>query len=181
MKRPVKKKSPARPAPPKAPRAAAPEFAAPHALLAHAVAPARPPAKVKRALLDRIAAEKSAPAAPAGWRFDSVSRAEGWLTMPFPGVKMKELSASPAHNSALVLIEIAPGARFPDHEHDFPEEGLILSGDALNGGQLLRAGDYYFAAAGTTHTDTISPHGCVAVLRIGQRAWQELRGLALAS
>lgn len=157
------------------------DFPAPFALLAHGVAAVRPPAKIKRALLDRIDAEAQAPAAPRGWRFDSAHRAEGWLTLPFPGVKMKELSVSPAQNSALVLIEIAPGARFPDHEHEFPDEGIILSGDAMNGGRLLRAGDYYFADVGSKHMDTVSPSGCIAVVRLAHTVWQDLRALAVAS
>ncbi len=164
-----------------APTVGSADFPAPFALLAHGVAPVRPPGKIKQALLERIDAESRPAAAPRGWRFDSAHRAEGWLTMPFPGVKMKELSDNPGQNAALVLIEIAPGARFPDHEHEFPDEGIILSGDAINGGRLLQAGDYYFADVGSKHMDTVSPSGCIAVVRLAHTVWQDLRSLAVAS
>lgn len=166
-RRPLRKKKSARP-----------EFPAELALLAYAV-PATPgPSRgIKNKLLAKITAEKRSrfPSKAPGWRFDSVHRAAGWLTMPFPGVRMKELSHDLKRNSALVLIEIARGCQFPDHDHEFADEGLILSGSVLSGGRRLGAGDYYYAGSGSTHTDIVSAEGCTALVHLAATVWQELR------
>lgn len=172
----------ARTAPRRAARATTKEFPAELAWLACA-APAcpAPPSKVRRTLLARIAAEEKAAARPAprGWRFDSVNVRRGWLTMPFPGVRMKELSVDRTRDSALVLVEMERGARFPDHEHEFSDEGFVLSGDVTSGGRLLHAGDYYHAGPGSTHSDIVSPGGCTALVRLTAGVWHDLRAQAL--
>lgn len=159
------------------PSDAAPELPPTAALLALAAPARRPATRVKQQLLARIAAERAAAkeaAAPA-WRFDSVRRREGWLAMPFPGVSMKELSVDEARNTALVLIEMAPGSRFPDHEHELSDEGMVLSGDVTTGGRRLRAGDYYFGPAGAKHEDIATVKGCTALVHLGASVWQRLR------
>jgi quercetin dioxygenase-like cupin family protein len=76
----------------------------------------------------------------------------------------------------MVLIEMAPGARFPDHVHDAGgDEGIVISGDVITRGRLMRAGDYYFAAEGTAHLDTVSPSGCTALVSLTARAWKKWR------
>ena len=76
----------------------------------------------------------------------------------------------------MLLIEMAPGSRFPDHAHtEGGDEGLVISGDVITGGRLLRAGDYYFAAEGTTQGETVSPSGCTALLSLTARAWKQWR------
>ena len=93
---------------------------------------------------------------------------------------MKTLSIDEARDVAILLMEIAPGARFPDHLHDEGgDEGLVLSGDVTSGGRLLRAGDYYHAAAGTAHQEIVSPSGCVALVSLTAKAWAKWR-VALA-
>lgn len=156
---------------------AAPELPPAAALLALAVPPRDPAPRVKQQLLARIAAERTrAKKAPApSWRFDSVRRREGWLAMPFPGVKMKELSVDEARNTALVLIEMAPDSRFPDHEHELSDEGIVLSGDVTTGGRRLHAGDYYFGPAGAKHDDIATVKGCTALVRLGATVWERLR------
>src|SRR4051812_26020384 len=150
--------------------------------LAAPLAPAPSP-RVKETLLARIRAlqqrEKNAP--PAGWRFDSVESAEGWCKNVFPGVSFKTLSVDERRDSVMVLIKMGPGARFPDHDHaDGADEGIVLSGDVITGGRMLRAGDYYHAAAGSTHVDTVSPSGCTALVTLTNGAWMQWRQLAAA-
>jgi quercetin dioxygenase-like cupin family protein len=162
--------------PARAPRGAAEELPAGLAWLAWAAPAAPAPApKIKRALLARIEQEEAAAAAPRGWRFDSVATLRGWLVMPFPGVRMKELSVDPARNSALVLVEFAPGTRFPDHEHDYTDEGLILSGDVKSGGRYLHAGDYYYAGPGSKHAGIVTTCGCTALVHLTATVWTDLR------
>ncbi len=156
-----------------------PPAVAPLALAASPVA--APSAKIKQRLLARIrAGRKAAPqgkvaAAPEGWRFESARSIEGWL-QSFPGVRFKQLSVDQARDVALVLVELAPGAQFPDHPHsESPEEFLVISGDFWSGGRLLSAGDYYYAEVGTDHTDVKSPSGCTALLSLRASVWQQFR------
>lgn len=165
------------------------------ALLDHAAmlafsapATAAPSAAVKARLMARIRAAQT-PAhgtpevAPAvvGWRFDSVRDEAGWFALPVPGVRMKQLSVDPARDLMQMLVEIAPGARFPDHDHIAGDEGIVLSGDVFSGGRLLRAGDYYHAGAGTKHADIVSPSGCVALVSFTVKAWKIWKAEMLAA
>ena len=77
-----------------------------------------PSAAVKERLMARIASV-SAPL-PAG--FSILQAADGWLPHPVPGIQMKVLSLDRARNYATLLLDVAPGARFPPHHHDAPEE-----------------------------------------------------------
>jgi quercetin dioxygenase-like cupin family protein len=148
------------------------------ARLALAADEAVPSPRVKDRLLARIRAAKGATPTPVlpGWRFESARAAEGWREAPFPGVRLKTLSVDEARDVVLLLIEMAPGASFPDHPHDRADEGIVLSGDVTTGGRLMRAGDYYHAAAGTQHTDIVSPSGCLALVSLSCQSWRQWRG-----
>lgn len=141
-----------------------------------------PSPAVKERVLARIRAGAArGGAAPAGWRFESAdAAAPGWRTTKAPGVRFKTLSVDERRDTVMLLVEIAPGARFPDHLHEAGgDEGIVLSGDVVNGGRLMRAGEYYHAAEGTAHTDTVSPSGCTALVSLTHRAWQQWK-VALA-
>lgn len=148
------------------------------ALLALAAPAVRAPsAKVKTALLERIRASKAASAAPAammpdGWRFESARAAEGWRET-FPGVRFKTLSVDDTRDVVMLLVEMAPGVRFPDHPHDISaDEGVVISGDVNMDGRLMLPGDYYYAALGTVHKNVTSPSGCTALLSLRASAWR---------
>lgn len=171
------KKSPPRPAleslAPDAP------LSATTAKLALAAPVAVPSPRVKATLLARIRGARVAErdgAPPAGWRFESAHAAAGWRATRLPGVRLKTLSVDERRDVVQVLIEMAPGASFPDHVHAAgAEEGLVLSGDIVTGGRLMRAGDYYFAAEGSAQGATVSPSGCTGLLTLTARAWQQWR------
>ncbi len=132
-----------------------------------------PSATVKERVLARIRAGTARSVPAAGWRFESAdAAAPGWRTSAAPGVRFKTLSVDERRDVVMLLVEIAPGAKFPDHVHAAGgDEGIVLSGDVINGGRLMRAGDYYHAAEGTTHADTVSPSGCTALVSLTHRAW----------
>jgi len=135
---------------------------------------AAPSPRVRELLLARVRADQARAEGrpPEGWRFESLHDATGWLTGPFPGLRFKTLSIDDKLDLALVLVEMKPGAKFPDHPHELGgDEGIVLSGDVITGGRLLKAGDYYWAAEGTQHVDTVSPGGCTALIRCTARAW----------
>lgn len=56
------------------------------------------------------------------------------------------------------------GARLPGHNHITSEEFYMLSGDPQIAGETLEHGDYYRAAAGTSHDVTYTERGCEFLL-----------------
>ena len=151
-------------------------------LLALAAPAARAPSPaVKRALLARIQTAKTKPATAEGWRFAKLAAGEaGWVKLPLPGVRLRELAVDGPRDTALLFVEMAPGSKFPDHDHSATERGLVLTGDLSMDGRLLRAGDFYEAAAGTRHERVASPSGCTGLLWVGAEAWRRWQALAVA-
>jgi anti-sigma factor ChrR (cupin superfamily) len=150
------------------------------ARLALALPQVAPPAAVKKRLLARIRAAKQGGLEAAGWRFAALTVSADWVPLPFPGVKMREVVVDRARDTALVYVEMLPGAVFPDHRHAATERGLVLTGDLQTGERLLRTGDFYEAAAGTQHERIASPSGCTGLLWLGAEAWERWRFAAEA-
>jgi hypothetical protein len=137
-----------------------------------------PSPRVKELLLARIRGTRAKDnnEVRPGWRFESTGAAEGWRTTKVRGVRFKTLSVDEARDVVMLLMEMEPGAHFPDHAHTAGgDEGLVISGDVITGGRLMRAGDYYHAAEGTTQGETVSPSGCTALLSLTARAWKTWR------
>jgi anti-sigma factor ChrR (cupin superfamily) len=149
------------------------------ALLAFAAPPIEAPSpRVKDRLLARVRAARATEEniTPPGWKFESAHADAGWRSGMFHGVRFKMLSMDEQRDVAMILIDMAPGARFPDHLHELGgDEGIVISGDVITGGRLMRAGDYYHAAEGTEHADTVSPSGCTALISLTARAWKKWR------
>jgi hypothetical protein len=124
--------------------------------------PAEPPQELGQRLLSKI---KRTPRVP-GVLFEQVglliSRSEelAWHTLA-PGMLYKPLyeDSTRKYNTALVRMEA--GARYPSHRHAAIEELFILSGDLHVEGQIMRAGDYCRADAGTIHEETFTDSGCL--------------------
>jgi hypothetical protein len=135
---------------------------------------ALPAPGVKERLLARIRASQAAEG--AGWKFGALAAAAGdWVPLPFPGVRMREITTDAERDTALLYVEMSPGAIFPDHDHTATERGLVLSGDLRTGDRLLGAGEFYEAAAGTRHERVSSPSGCTGLLWVGGKAWASWR------
>lgn len=135
-----------------------------------------PSASVKTRLLARIRASRAAaPTVLPGWRFESARTAEGWRET-FPGVRFKTLSVDDTRDVVMLLVEMKPGSRFPDHPHDVSaDEGVVITGDVDMDGRLMLPGDYYHAEVGTLHTNVTSPSGCTALLSMRASAWRQWR------
>jgi quercetin dioxygenase-like cupin family protein len=118
----------------------------------------------------------------SGWRFFSVGAPEAgrWVPLPIPGVRIRELTIDRERDVALLYVEMAAGAVFPEHEHTAPERGIVLRGDFQTGDRLLRAGDFYEAAAGTRHERISSPSGCEGLLWVSAGGWRRWRAALMA-
>jgi anti-sigma factor ChrR (cupin superfamily) len=129
----------------------------------------QPPPELRAKILERIRGLPQAgpaeppPAAPAGFRF-VWNENPGWISTPIPGLRVKPLSVSRDMGYQVVLAELAPGTRFPEHDHDSSEELYILSGHLHTEGRVLGPGDFLHAEPASHHHELVSPDGCVALL-----------------
>ena len=138
-------------------------------------------------LLDHIAAQVIEPVAPPPAARAKVMQAirnvpgahesrtvradEGaWKTVA-PGARMKALHRE--GNRSTFLLDLAPGATVPAHDHQGGEDSYVVRGSCHIGALSLAAGDYHHADATAHHGDVVaSDEGCLlyvtmAVLKAG--------------
>ncbi len=132
--------------------------------LARAVPRVALPASLRERLMASIAEPPSlAEAVPAGFhvvRHDE----EGWLDTPIPGFRIKVLVSKPGIGYEMLMVEFAPGTRYPAHQHEAPEQLFVFSGTLQTEGRVLGAGDFIHGEAGSHHQELYSHEGCRAVL-----------------
>lgn len=76
-----------------------------------------------------------------------------------PGVQTKELWRKGGERS--MLVRMRAGARVPGHPHPYPEDCLLLDGEAFIGDTLFRTGEFQHAPAGSVHHDLTSDVGAL--------------------
>ena len=103
------------------------------------------------------------PAASEGFQFRRHGEGE-WQATQVPGLRIKPLAISRDLGHWTVLAELAPGTRFPTHDHPGSEDLMVLSGDLVTAGRTLGPGDFLHAEPGTHHEALLSPNGCVALV-----------------
>ncbi len=101
--------------------------------------------------------------APPGFTF-TLRSDEGWMDMGAPGFRAKILSGGDGRGHQVILAELAPGGRVPEHDHHSSEDLFIISGHLRTEGRTLGPGDFLHAEPGTHHHELISPDGCTALL-----------------
>ncbi len=134
-------------------------------LVAYALAEAAwgtaPRPALKSLVLARVAQEA---AVPAGFAFQFA--ADDWLPYPIPGIRMKVLARNEISGYATLLLDVAPGVRFPAHHHRGAEECYVISGSIQTLGRRLGAGDFVHADAGTDHPELWTEEGARVLLVI---------------
>ena len=118
-----------------------------------------PRPEVKQQLLARLAD----PEIPEGFSFRYESEPD-WVAHPVPGIRMKVLSLNRAAGYATLLLDVAPGTRFPPHFHDGDEECYVVSGSLYTCDRHLTAGDFVHADANTDHGELRTEEGCRVIL-----------------
>lgn len=133
------------------------------ALLPHQL----PPPEVKARVLESIHSRRQQLLAPSVPPLAAAMIVAGgdlpWMATPHRGVRIRELSVA-APDYFILMIACDAGAAFPPHGHDGAEDVYLLSGEACLGEQVLRAGDFMHAEAGSHHHAMISQSGCQALL-----------------
>lgn len=128
--------------------------------LAAATRGPEPGPDVKRRMMDRLAA--SAPP-PDGFQFH-LAADDRWLPYLVPGIRMKVLALNKARNYATLLLDVAPGTRFPAHHHGGAEECYVVSGSIFTCGRRLGPGDFVHADGDTDHGELWTDEGAVVIL-----------------
>ena len=150
------------------------------AALYAATEPIPVPPEIRARLIQRIASAPPAGAAsPLRPRLDEVPADGGqpaqdlvikraaeatWESTEIPGVQIRVLFMDRANNQFTALVRMAPGTSYPSHIHSGPEECLVLEGDLCGGKEVLHAGDYQRAPAGSCHGVQKSEQGCLLLI-----------------
>jgi anti-sigma factor ChrR (cupin superfamily) len=111
----------------------------------------------------RLLASLGAPPVPAGFAFRFAADAD-WLPHPVPGIRVKVLALNRAAGYATLLLDVAPGTRFPAHHHAGAEECFVLSGSLHTCDRRMTAGDFLHADADTDHGELWTEEGCRVLL-----------------
>ena len=111
----------------------------------------------------RLLASIADPPPPAGFAFRFASE-DKWLPHPVPGIRMQVLALNRASGYATLLLDVAPGTRFPPHHHGGAEECYVLSGTVYTCGRRMTAGDFLHADADTDHGEMWTDEGCRVLL-----------------
>jgi anti-sigma factor ChrR (cupin superfamily) len=127
--------------------------------LAESASGPEPSPHVRDRLLTGVAAGRT----PAGFSFVLASD-DQWLPHPVPGIRMKILSVNRRRRYATLLLDVAPGTRFPAHHHGGAEECYVVSGSLFTCGRRLVAGDFVHADAGSDHGELWTEEGCQVIL-----------------
>jgi anti-sigma factor ChrR (cupin superfamily) len=127
---------------------------------AAAVGAPSPSADVRAALMRRLHEPAAEPSAFSFiWEQD-----ERWLPHPVPGIRMKILAMNKVRGYATLLLDVAPGTRFPPHHHGGAEECYVVSGSLFTCGRKLTAGDFVHADADSDHGELYTEEGCRVIL-----------------
>lgn len=118
-----------------------------------------PRPEVRRRLMDAL----SVPPVVPGFSFRFAADAD-WLPHPVPGIRVKVLALNRAAGYATLLLDVAPGTRFPAHRHHAAEECYVVSGSLYTCGRRLEAGDFVHADADTDHGELWTDEGCRVLL-----------------
>jgi anti-sigma factor ChrR (cupin superfamily) len=126
-------------------------------IVAESIEPVAPPPSVKARLMSLVRD------IPQNSR--TVRASEGrWNNFAAPGVKVKLLTVDEEHDTATMLMEFAPGAVCPAHDHQGSEQSFVVRGSCRIGGVHLQQGDFHHAERGSHHADVVSDEGCVLLL-----------------
>jgi quercetin dioxygenase-like cupin family protein len=119
-----------------------------------------PSGSVRSRLTSRVAAGSPV---PAGFAF-SYGEDDSWQPHPVPGIRMKVLALNRERGYTTLLLDVAPGTRFPPHHHGGAEECYVVSGSLYTCGRKLEAGDFVHADGNSDHGELWTDEGCRVIL-----------------
>jgi len=120
-----------------------------------------PSAAVRDRLMARVRTDE--PVVPHGFSF-RLAASDQWLPHPVPGIRMRVLSVNRNNGYATLLLDVAPGTRFPPHHHAGAEECYVIAGAVYTWGRRLGPGDFLHADPGTDHGELWTDVGAQVLL-----------------
>ena len=150
--------------------------------------PEAPPPSLRHQLLERVGLDEAArTAGPQIWKrweeagtvpetsagessFRSVRATEGsWEDTGIPGIVVRRLHLDPEREKVTMMVRMNPGAAYLPHRHRSVEECFVLAGDLHVGDEVLHAGDYQRAEAGSIHGVQSTEDGCTLLIMSSTR------------
>lgn len=134
-------------------------------IAAESIDPVAPPPSVRARVLAAIKPlDNSVPGAHESL---TVRNEEGRWSDVAPGARMKKLSKDPKRNTLTCLLELAPHALVPAHDHEGGEDSYVIRGSCRIGALALNVGDFHHADAASHHGDIVaSEEGCLLLLTV---------------
>ena len=80
------------------------------------------------------------------------------------GIQARKLFVDVETDRVTMLVRMRAGTAFPGHRHAGAEECYVLSGDLRFDEHVMRAGDYQFCPAGSSHSIQSTEEGCLLLL-----------------
>jgi putative transcriptional regulator len=140
-------------------------------LTAESIEPVAPPSLIRAKLLETIrmtAQQQLDESIPAEHEMRTLRAAEGRWTDVAPGARMKRLSKDLTRKTVTCILELAPNAIAPAHDHEGSEDTFVVSGSCRVGALGLYTGDFHHVEASAHHGDVVaSAEGCVLLLTFG--------------
>jgi quercetin dioxygenase-like cupin family protein len=128
--------------------------------LAELAAGEAPRREVRQRVMDAV---RDQPPVPAGFVF-RFAAAGGWVPHPVPGIRMRVLALNRTAGYATLLLDVAPGTRFPAHHHTGDEECYVISGTVYSYGRRMGPGDFLHADGDTDHGELWTDEGAMVLL-----------------
>ena len=130
---------------------------------AQVIAPVDPPPAVRSKVMEAIRN------VPGAHESRTVRAEEGnWKTIA-PGARMKMLSKEASRMT--FLIDLAPHATVPEHDHEGGEDSYVVRGSCRIGALALNTGDFHHADVTAHHGDVVaSADGCLLLLTVTKAA-----------
>jgi quercetin dioxygenase-like cupin family protein len=86
-----------------------------------------------------------------------------WIAVA-PGLRIKILNRNEKLNRQTIMVDLAAGGEYTDHDHSQDEEIYMISGDLIIGELVLGPGDFHVARAGRRHPVHRTRSGCVCII-----------------
>jgi uncharacterized cupin superfamily protein len=149
--------------------------------LGQAARPVPPPPALRARILRQVESESNAASTTAGgkdqvwrqWSSDpdrdalfTLRAGDGaWEETGVAGVRVRRLFVDRDGNRMTAMFQMDPGAAYPEHLHDGPEECYVLEGDLHVGDELvMHKGDYQRATPRSEHGKQWTQGGCLLLV-----------------
>jgi anti-sigma factor ChrR (cupin superfamily) len=148
------------------------DFALLDQIAAASVEPVSPPPHVRALVLEKV---RSTPqlrldeSIPGANESVTVRADEGRWVDAAPGVRVKKLSVDRARGTITLLMELAPHAVLPAHDHHGSEDSFVVAGSCRIGAVALSRGDFHHVESTAHHGNVVATaEGCTLLVTMDE-------------